>query len=129
MAIITLRLVVWPGFGWALGWDYVTQTYTIAYYEVAFAYLATAALLTAAWTVASEHSIKTALVLESACWTILGIFLAVSLIRFAPRSEAGAHWVAGLMATIWLSLVLNQLYRMKAGGRLMMIVRAVFDAL
>ena len=39
------------------------------YFEVAFAFLATLALLAAAWWVSRDRRTKTALVLESACWT------------------------------------------------------------
>lgn len=125
VAIITFRLVVWPGFGWALGWDYTSNRYDIAYFEVAFAFLATLALLAAAWWLSRGQRLKTALVLESACWTILGVFLAVTLLRAAPRTDSDSHWVMGLMSAIWVALALNQLYRMQAGGTFMTIIRAV----
>jgi uncharacterized membrane protein len=124
VAIITFRLVVWPGFDWALGWDYTANLYEIAYFEVAFAFIATLALLAAAWWVSRGQRVKTALVLESACWTILGVFLAVTLLRAAPRDAGDSHWVMGLMSTIWFALALNQLYRMQMGGKFMTILRA-----
>jgi uncharacterized membrane protein len=125
VAIITFRLVVWPGFDWALGWDYAANLYEIAYFEVAFAFLATLALLAAAWWVSRSQRLKTALVLESACWTILGVFLAVTLLRVAPREAGDSHWVMGLMSAIWCALALNQLYRMQMGGKMMTIIRAI----
>ncbi|MGO4908052.1 DUF2339 domain-containing protein [Pseudorhodobacter sp. W20_MBD10_FR17] len=125
VAIITFRLVVWPGFDWALGWDYAANLYEIAYFEVAFAFLATLGLLSAAWWVSRGQRLKTAVVLESACWTILGVFLAVSLLRVAPRDAGDSHWVMGLMSTIWVALALNQLYRMQMGGKVMTVLRAV----
>lgn len=125
VAIITFRLVIWPGFDWALGWNHDGGFYEIAYFEVVFAFLATLALLAAAWWLARGQRAKTALVLESACWTILGVFLAVTLLRVAPRSASDSHWVVGLMATIWAALALNQLYRMKLGGRFMTAMRAL----
>ncbi len=128
VAIITFRLVVWPGFDWALGWDYTNQSYDIAYFEVAFAFLATLGLLAAAWWLSRDRRTKTALVLESACWTILGVFLAVTLLRMAPREDATSHWVLGLMSTIWIALALNQIYRMQAGGKFMTVVRALVVA-
>lgn len=125
VAIITFRLVVWPGLDWAMAWDYSTGAYRIPYFELAFTFLATMALLSGAWWVSRGQRPKTALVLESACWTILGIFLAITLLRAVPRSSSDSFWVAGLMATIWVALTLTQLYRMKATGRFMTIVRAV----
>ena len=129
VAIITFRLVIWPGFDWALGWDYSAEVYVIGYFEVAFAYLATLALLAAAWWLSRDRRIKTALVLESACWTILGVFLAVTLLRVAPRSASDSHWVMGLMSTIWIALALNQLYRMQKGGKLITVLRAIVGGL
>jgi uncharacterized membrane protein len=124
VAIITFRLVVSPGFDWALGWDYGTETYITSYFEVAFAFLAPLVLLTAAWWWLHERGGKTVLVLESACWTILGVFLAVTLLRMAPKPDGDSHWVMGLMATIWAALTLSQLYRMQAGGKVMTLLRA-----
>jgi uncharacterized membrane protein len=129
VAIITFRLVIWPGFDWALGWDYTALRYEIAYFEVAFAFLATLALLAAAWWVSRGQRLKTALVLESACWTILGVLLAVTLLRAAPREASESHWVMGLMSSIWVALALNQLYRMQMGGRFMTVLRAVVAGL
>lgn len=124
VAIITFRLVIWPGFDWALGWDFVTQSYIIPYFELAFAFLVPLALLVAAWWMLRGQRLRTALVLESVCWTILGVFLAVTLLRAVPKPDSDSHWVMGLMATIWVALAVNQLYRMQAGGRLMTIFRA-----
>jgi len=129
VAIITFRLVVWPGFDWALGWNYGTEVYDIGYFEVAFAFLATLALLAAAWWLSRDRRTKTALVLESACWTILGVFLAVTLLRMAPRAASDSHWVMGLMSTIWIALALNQLYRMQMGGKFITALRAIVAAL
>lgn len=125
VAIITFRLVVWPGLDWALGWNYTDNLYTVPYFEVGFAFLASLALLAAAWWLSRGQRLKTALVLESACWTILGVFLTITLLRSAPRSAGDSHWVLGLVSTIWVALALNQLYRMQAGGKLMTILRAV----
>lgn len=124
VAIITFRLVIWPGFDWALGWD-GTTAYTVPYFEVAFAFLAPLALMAAAWWQTRRLRPKTALVLESACWTVLGVFLAVTLLRAAPREASDSHWVMGLMSTIWIALALNQLYRMRGGNRFMTLLRAL----
>lgn len=123
VAIITFRLVIWPGFGWALAWNHTESIYRVAYYEVAFAFLATLALLIAAWRLGQGTRPKTALVLESACWTISGVFLVVTLLRVAPRSDADSHWVLGLMSTVWVALALNQIYRIRGGSRFMAVVR------
>jgi len=124
VAIITFRLVIWPGFDWALRMNYEMDHYQVRYFEVAFAFLATLALLAAAWKLSQNQRPKTALVLESACWAILGVFLAVTLLRMAPREAEESHWVMGLMSTIWIALALNQLYRMRGGNRFMTVVRA-----
>jgi uncharacterized membrane protein len=124
VAIITFRLVMWPGLDWALGYDFNGDAFRIPYFEVAFAFLATLALLAPAWWISRGQRLKTALVLESVCWTILGVFLAITLLRAAPRAAQESHWVMGLMSTIWIALALNQLYRMKAGSRFMIILRA-----
>lgn len=124
VAILTFRLVVWPGFDWAMGWDRDGEVYITPYFELAFAFLAPLGLLAAAWWVSRGQRLKTGLVLESACWTILGVFTAISLLRAAPRAEGDSHWVMGLMATVWFALALNQMYRMQAGGRFMTILRA-----
>ena len=129
VAIITFRLVIWPGFDWALGYDYSRDIYLVGYFEVAFAFLGTLVLLAAAWWQSRGLRPKTALVLESACWTIFGVFLVVTLLRAAPKEAEASHWVMGLMATIWTALALNQLYRMQAGGWFMTVVRAVIAGL
>ncbi|WP_050527999.1 DUF2339 domain-containing protein [Pseudorhodobacter aquimaris] len=125
VAIITFRLVIWPGLDWAAGWDYADQAYLTAYFEVAFAFLGPLVLLGIAWQFSRIRRPKTALVLESACWTILGVFLAVTLLRAAPRAASDSHWVMGLMSTIWVALTLNQLYRMRGGNRFMTLLRAL----
>ncbi|QCO56199.1 DUF2339 domain-containing protein [Pseudorhodobacter turbinis] len=125
VAIITFRLVIWPGLDWAAHWDYAEQAYSTAYLEVAFSFLGPLALLGVAWWISRGRRLKTALVLESACWTILGVFLAITLLRAAPREASDSHWVMGLMSTIWVALTLNQLYRMRGGNRFMTLLRAL----
>jgi uncharacterized membrane protein len=124
VAIITLRLVVWPGLGWSLGWDDGAQLYLTPYLEVAFAFAVPLGLMALAWWLLLGQRLQTALVLESACWTLLGVFLAVTLLRVVPRADGQSHWVLGLMAAIWGALVVNQLYRIQVSGRFVTILRA-----
>jgi uncharacterized membrane protein len=116
VAIITFRLVVWPGLPWALdaGWDGSMDK--TPYPEVAFAYAAPLALMAAAWAITRGHSAKTAIALESAIWTIAGIFAMVTLIRAVPDTSSDNHFMLGLVGTIWLALALGQLYRMQTGS-------------
>ncbi|RUS59031.1 DUF2339 domain-containing protein [Pseudorhodobacter sp. E13] len=129
VAIITFRLVVWPGLPWALDIGWNGPANLVPYPEVAFAFLATLALLGAAWWLSRGQRLKTALVLESACWTIFGIFLAVSMIRAVGQSDVDTHWMMGLLSTIWVALALNQLYRMQGGGRFSTVLRGLLTAL
>ena len=129
VAIITFRLVVWPGLPWAvdMGWNGTMQK--TPFLEVAFAYAAPLALLTTAWVLARGRNPKTAIVLESAAWTIAGIFAMVTLIRAVPTASSDTHFMLGMIATIWVSLALGQLYRMQVGGRLSRFVRGSLAAL
>jgi uncharacterized membrane protein len=123
VAIITFRLVVWPGLPWALDMNWGGDMQKTPYLEVAFAYLAPIALLAAAWVITRGRSPKTTVVLESAVWTIAGIFAMVTLIRAVPDTSSDNHFMLGLVATIWVALALAQLYRMQTGGRFSRVVR------
>ncbi|MCK4713223.1 MAG: DUF2339 domain-containing protein, partial [Marinosulfonomonas sp.] len=103
------RLLVDPGVFWA---------YDAPLWEFILAYVGVITLFAAAWFVLRERQRKAAIVVvESAVWTLSGIFASVALMRIFDGAEDG-HAVIALFALIWLVSAANQLYRMKIGGKL-----------
>ncbi len=111
VVVASYRLVVDPGLVWA---------FDAPLWEVLLAYLGVVALLTAALWVKRAGQASVLVVLESATWTLLGILASLMLIRWleAQSSEAQLYVVMSFAGVVWLMLAANQLYRLKAGGRL-----------
>ncbi|KGM88566.1 putative membrane protein [Roseovarius mucosus DSM 17069] len=110
VAVIGYRLVIDPGLDWAVreaGWD-----------DVLLSHLGPLALLAAAWGVmAARAGGATRVVIESAVWSITAIFLSVVLQRWLGGSGAMGHAGLGLTAVVWLASSMVQLWRLRAGGR------------
>ena len=108
---VSFRLVVEPGVIW--GFD-------APLWEVALAFLGALALLASAWGLKRGGRASVVVVLESAIWTLSGIFASLMLARWmdATRSEELAYVLVSFGGLVWLMLAANQLYRLKAGGRL-----------
>ncbi|WP_217430349.1 DUF2339 domain-containing protein [Parasulfitobacter algicola] len=62
------------------------------------------------------------MMLDSAAWSMGGIFLSVVLYRWiewvSGYNGLWSHWYFGITATIWLSLMIMQIQRYAAGGKL-----------
>ncbi|MGR3343861.1 MAG: DUF2339 domain-containing protein [Paracoccaceae bacterium] len=107
VVVIGWRLVIDPGVFWADN---------APLWELALAYVGSAALLYAAWVMLEERARRAArLTVESGIWSILGVLASVLLNR-ALGSQFESHWGISLFASIWLMLMLVQLYRLRAGG-------------
>jgi len=109
--VVSFRLVVEPGVFWA---------YDAPLWQVALAYIAAIALLAAAWWVTRTARASVVVVLESAVWTLSGIFTNILLVRWldAKNAEHLAYVMVSVGGAVWLLLSANQLYRLKAKSRL-----------
>ncbi len=127
VAVITYRLVLDPGFTWALARDYMDQSfhYVTPLLQITLAYLGSLCLLSLAWMQARLPREKTALVLESAAATIGAVFLSILIQRLLPAEMRDSHAGLGLLATVWAASCLNQLYRLQASGRFSRVLRSL----
>lgn len=127
IAVITFRLVIDPGFIWALDRDYIDEEwrYVTPLTQILLAYLGTLALLAMAWVQSRDTREKNAVVLESAGATILAVFVSILVLRLLPEEMRDGHAGLGLMATVWTASLVNQLYRMKMSGRFSLVLRWV----
>ncbi len=120
--IVGYRLVADPGVFWA---------YDAPLIEFVLAYGGVIALFAATWFLLKSRARKAAIVvMESAVWTLSGIFASVALLRVFDGADNG-HAVVGVFALIWLISSANQLYRLKIGGRMRWLrigLAAVFGA-
>lgn len=115
VGVISYRLVVDPGIYWA--------TQVAGSGEVALAYLGTIGVLIPALLVARPARPKTALIVESAIFTLGAVFLSVMLNRMFQGLLGAEHAEAGLTAAVWAATLVNQLYRMKGGSRFGRLIR------
>jgi uncharacterized membrane protein len=122
VAVITYRLVVDPGFVWAV-------RKSSSDVQVWLAYLGTLALLAGAWRLSKPLQVKSALILESVLWTIGAVFVCVLLFRQFGHGDIWSHWGAGLLATVWGASLMNQLYRMQASNQFTRLVRGALAVL
>jgi len=116
--VIGWRLVLEPGVFWAL---------PAPMWEILLAYLGSAVLLGMAWVVLGKRArLASQVTVESGIWAILGVLASVLLNR-ALGGDMESDYGVSLLASIWLMLMLVQLYRLRAGGvlRLLRIVLAV----
>jgi len=109
--LVSFRLVVYPGIFW--GFD-------APLWEVSLAFMGVLALLAVAWWLKRGGRAAVVVVLESAIWTLSGIFASLLLARWmdAMGSDDLGHVLVSFAGMVWLMLAANQLYRLKAGGRL-----------
>jgi uncharacterized membrane protein len=110
VAVIGYRLVIDPGLGWAVR--------EAGLGDMVLSHLGPLALLAAAWLVmAARAGGATRVVIESALWSIGAIFLSVLLQRWLGGPGAMGHAGLGLTAVVWLASSMVQLWRLRAGGR------------
>lgn len=107
------RLVIDPGLVWAEN---------APLWEVLLSYPGTVAALLAALVVLPSARTRARVFLESGAWSAAGVTLSLLLFR-GIESATGwdgvkSHWHFGLNATIWLVLMMAQLYRLRLGGAL-----------
>ena len=125
-AVITFRLIVDPGLVWAV-WGNVPLL------QVLLAYGGTMLILAAACAVARSHRPRLSAILESTIWVLAAAFGFVLFDRLLPGRGLETHWGLGLLATLWLTMALAQLYRMQGGStferRLRWIIVAVLAVL
>ena len=120
--VVGYRLVVDPGVFWA---------YDAPLVEFVLAYVGVIALFSATWFLLKTRARTAAIVvMESAVWTLSGIFASVALLRAFDGADNG-HALVAAFALIWLISSANQLYRMKIGGRMRWVrmgLAAIFGA-
>ena len=105
--VIGWRLVLSPGLSWATD---------APIWELVLAYGGSVGLLSAAWLALAERRRSRArLTVESGVWAILGVFASILLFR-AMGGDVQSHWAVSLFSSVWLMLMLVQLYRLKAGA-------------
>ncbi len=109
--LVSFRLVVEPGLFWA---------YDAPLWQAVLAFVGSISLLAVAWWLKRGGRASVVVVLESAIWTLGGIFFNLLLARWIDANHADflAYVLLSLGGTVWLMLAANQLYRLKSGGRL-----------
>ncbi|RFP90164.1 DUF2339 domain-containing protein [Rhodobacteraceae bacterium 63075] len=111
VAVITYRLVLDPGFFWAVDHD--------SAFEVFVAYAGVIALLAGAWWLyggaGGKHPLRLGgrLAVESAVWLIALVGAAVALVRIF-EDDIVTHWGLGLLALIAGASILVQAHRLPA---------------
>ena len=109
-AVITYRLVIDPGLDWALRpFNSLPQ--------VMLAYGGTMAILAVGWYVARPQRPRLSLVLESTLWVLAAAFVFVLFDRLLPGRGVETHWGLGLLAALWSTMALAQIYRMQGGSK------------
>lgn len=118
VAVIGYRLVIDPGLGWAVR--------EAGLGDMLLSHLGPLVLIGAAWTVmAARAGGASRVVIESAVWSIVAIFLSVLLQRWLGAPGAMGHAGLGLTAVVWLASGMVQLWRLRAGGRMQRVLRLV----
>lgn len=107
--VVGYRLVADPGVFWA---------YDAPLSEFIAAYGAVIALFAATWFMLKTRARMAGIVvMESAVWTLSGIFASIALLRIFDGADNG-HALVAVFALIWLISSANQMYRMKIPGRM-----------
>ena len=106
--VVGYRLVVDPGVEWAY--------FTASQWELMLGYGGVILLFAAAWYLLQARQRMAAIVvMESAAFTLIGVFASIELLRrFENVSDANPLIAA--FGMIWLISAANQLYRLKIGG-------------
>lgn len=105
---VSWRLVLEPGIEWAFdaGIQYVL-----------FAYGTSIALLIAAyWVRRLDARPSLRVVLESACWSLSGVFVSVLLVKYFEYIDAGSPFMyMSVLGMVWMIMAFNQLWRVRSG--------------
>ena len=101
------RLLADPGVIWA---------YDAPLWEFIFVYGGVVMLFAATWfLLRTRGRMAATVVMESAVWSLGGVFASVGWLRSVDGVDSG-HAVVGVFGLIWLISAANQLYRLKIGG-------------
>jgi len=110
--VVTLgyRLVADPGLGWATG--------SASIFELVLAYGGVlAAMIAGLWLLRCKVRQTATVMMDSAAWSVGGIFGSLILFRIIDASVGGkghdSHWSMGIYAAIWFTLALAQVQRME----------------
>jgi uncharacterized membrane protein len=108
---VSFRLVIEPGGDWAM---------RAPLWAAGLAFVGSLVLLAAAWRVKRGGRLAVVVVLESSVWTLSGVFISLMLGRWLDAGNRMDLTYVALASggMVWLVLAANQLYRLKAGGRL-----------
>ncbi len=105
---VSWRLVIMPGF---------VHAFDAPISEVLATYGISIGLLVAGyWLRRKDAGLSLRVVLESAVWSLGGVFACVLLVRFIDWIDADSPFVIiSVIGTIWLILAFNQLWRIREG--------------
>ena len=114
--VVTLgyRLVADPGLGWATG--------SASIFELVMAYGGVlAAMIAGLWLLRGKVRQTATVMMDSAAWSVGGIFVSLILFRIIDASVGGkghdSHWSMGIYAAIWFTLALAQVQRMEINSQ------------
>lgn len=114
--VVTLgyRLVADPGLGWATG--------SASIFELVLAYGGVlAAMIAGLWLLRGKVRQAATVMMDSAAWSVGGIFVSLILFRIIDASVGGkghdSHWSMGIYAAIWFTLALAQVQRMEINSQ------------
>ncbi len=107
--VCSFRLIADPGLSWAL---------RAPLPEVTIGFVGVIALLAVAWWLLRTRARSgTMVVVESACWSLLAIFICLLLHRGLREYQTGeTHWSVSLFGLVWLISAANQFYRAQIKG-------------
>lgn len=111
VVVVSWRLVLDPGLFWA---------FEAPLWQVFAAYAGAILLFVAAYFAKRPTALKgVGVMLESAIWSLAGIFASLLLIRyFDAQPEQSEFVVVSLVGLIWLISAANQFYRLRSGPEL-----------
>lgn len=108
---VSWRLVIIPGLEWA---------FEAPLWEVGLAFIGGVALLVAAYTLRRKAvRIGVTVMLESAIWSLTGVYLTMMLVRYFDHIGSNEIYLAtSMIGLIWMIISANQLYRIRPGAGL-----------
>ena len=96
--------------------------------QVMIAYAGTMAILAVAWFIARSFRPRLTVILESTLWVLGAAFVFVLFDRLLPGRGVETHWGLGLLAALWTTMALAQIYRMQGSSKFERLIRTILAA-